>query len=134
MKVSELHYLYEARVELKFLSYPSALFWPCDLLLFKPCWSDTSVIFFQLKPQVLSLCSRVASLSVKTAKERLCQSEISKKIAYFLRAVLSMEKSDGSSAERLAHYLNQLPMPEDFEIQELRNLNSSYMRETMEIH
>lgn len=77
----------------------------------------------------------MASLSVKSAKERLCQSEISKKIAYFLRAVLSMESSDGtSSAEKLAHYLNQLPMPEDFEIQELRNLNSSYMRETMEIH
>ena len=74
----------------------------------------------------------MASLSVKSAKERLCQSEISKKIAYFLRAVLSMDGT--SSAEKLAHYLNQLPMPEDFEIQELRNLNSSYMRETMEMH
>jgi hypothetical protein len=75
----------------------------------------------------------VASLAVSSAKERLCQSEISKKIAYFLRAVLSMETNDGfSTAEKLAHYLSQLPMPEDFEIQELRNLNRSYMRETME--
>lgn len=36
-----------------------------------------------LRPKVLSLCQRVNSLSVKTAKERLCQSEIAKKNGLF---------------------------------------------------
>ena len=90
----------------------------------------------QLKPQVLSLCSRVSSLTVTSAKDRLCQSEISKKIAHILRAILSLEASTSgaseSSASVMAHYLSQLPLPDDYELQELRNLNRSYMRETME--
>ena len=90
-----------------------------------------------LKPQVLSLCSRVASLNVTSAKERLCQSEISKKLAHILRAVLSMEASSGdapatSTSSVMAHYLSQLPLPDDYELQELRNMNRSYMRDIME--
>ena len=93
----------------------------------------TGFFRLQLKPQVLSLCSRVSSLAVTSAKERLCQSEISKKIAHILRAVLSLE-GETSSSGIMAHYLGQLPLPDDYELQELRNLNRSYMRETMETH
>ena len=38
--------------------------------------------------QVSSLCSRVASLEVDTAKERLCQSEIAKKVNFNLHFIL----------------------------------------------
>ena len=72
-----------------------------------------------------------------TAKERLCQSEIAKKVAHLIRAVLSLEAATSSSSgisqsKVLAGYLAQLPLPDDYEQQELRTLSRMYMLELMD--
>ncbi len=91
-----------------------------------------------LRPRVTSLCARVASLSVRNAKERLCQSEIAKRTAHLMRAILSLdaatEQTDsvGGVTNVLAQHLSQLPMPDDYALQELRVLTRSYMKELME--
>ena len=67
----------------------------------------------------------MASLEVETAKERLCQSEIAKKVAHLMRAALSLESADSTgatAARELAQLTSQLPMPEDYALQELRTL------------
>ena len=74
----------------------------------------------------------MASLEVETAKERLCQSEIAKKVAHLMRAALSLESESSSgggadstgatAARELAQLTSQLPMPEDYALQELRTL------------
>lgn len=88
----------------------------------------------KLKPQITSLCSRVSSLAVETAKDRLCQSEIAKKVAHLMRATLALESGSGSStsSRMLAQHLSQLPMPEDYALQELRTLTRNYMMEIIE--
>lgn len=87
-----------------------------------------------LKPKITSLCGRVSSLPVDTAKERLCQSEIAKKVAHLMRATMSLEGGDGAAASSrmLAQHLSQLPMPEDYALQELRTLTRNYMMEIIE--
>ena len=84
-----------------------------------------------------SLCTRINSLPTTTAKERLCQSEIAKKVAHLIRAVLSLEASTStntgvSQSKALAGYLAQLPLPDDYELQELRTLSRMYMLELMD--
>ena len=69
----------------------------------------------------------MASLEVETAKERLCQSEIAKKVAHLMRAALSLESESScgdsaTAARELAQLTSQLPMPEDYALQELRTL------------
>ena len=83
------------------------------------------------------MCTRINSLPTTTAKERLCQSEIAKKVAHLIRAVLSLEASSSANAgisqsKVLAGYLAQLPLPDDYELQELRTLSRMYMLELME--
>ena len=83
------------------------------------------------------MCTRINSLPITTAKERLCQSEIAKKVAHLIRAVLSLEAStstntSGSQSKVLAGYLAQLPLPDDYELQELRTLSRMYMLELMD--
>ncbi|QQP50555.1 Nucleoporin 98kDa [Caligus rogercresseyi] len=92
----------------------------------------------KLKPKVISLCGRISKLRTETAKERLCQSEIAKRMAYLMRAVLTADASLGGAASRaqasriLAETLCQLPLPDDYALQELRNLTKNYMLEIME--
>ena len=93
--------------------------------------------FFFMYNKVTSLCTRINSLSTKTAKERLCQSEIAKKVAHLIRAVLSLEAQSSantgmSQSRALAGYLAQLPLPDDYELQELRTLSRMYMQELMD--
>ena len=90
----------------------------------------------RLKPKITGLCARVSSLEVKSAKERLCQSEIAKKVAHLMRAILSLETGErepGAGPSRiLAQHLSQLPLPEDYALQELRTLTRNYMMEIIE--
>lgn len=84
-----------------------------------------------LRPKVMSLCSRVNSLPVTCAKERLCQSEIAKKIAHLTRAVLNLQGGNQNQSEILAQNLAQLPLPDDYMLQELRTLNRIHMKELL---
>merc|ERR1712223_1805304 len=88
-----------------------------------------------LRPKVMSLCGRIKSLPVNCAKERLCQSEIAKKMAHLTRVVLDLDLNSGGNQENqteiLAQNLAQLPLPDDYMLQELRTLNRIHMKELL---
>ena len=68
------------------------------------------------------------------AKERLCQSEIAKKMAYLTSAILNLDNSgdkNQNQTEILAQNLAQLPLPDDYMLQELRTLNRIHMKELL---
>ena len=103
---------------------------------------ETSVAYDiqTLRPKVMSLCGRIKSLPVNCAKERLCQSEIAKKMAHLARVVLELDDSaatGGTSSSRenqteiLAQNLAQLPLPDDYMLQELRTINRIHMKELL---
>ncbi|OWF51062.1 Nuclear pore complex protein Nup98-Nup96 [Mizuhopecten yessoensis] len=78
-----------------------------------------------LHSDVMSLCSRVGSLVCNNSKDRLCQSEMSKKCAYLLRTLLTLQGQVGDHlpSRLLAPHISRLPMPEDYCLQELRELS-----------
>ncbi|KAL0994355.1 hypothetical protein UPYG_G00121060 [Umbra pygmaea] len=85
-----------------------------------------------LHTEVTSLCSRIELLPCSTAKDRLAQSEMAKRVANILRVVLSLQQS-GEGGEiplsQLAPHIGRLPMPEDYALEELRSLTQSYLRQ-----
>ncbi|KAG8453154.1 hypothetical protein GDO86_004828 [Hymenochirus boettgeri] len=93
----------------------------------------------KLHTKVMSLCKRVEQIQCNSAKDRLAQSEMAKRVANILRVVLSLQQpadslSDSSSEPRvplrlLAPHIGRLPMPEDYALEELRGLTQSYLRE-----
>ncbi|XP_068024646.1 nuclear pore complex protein Nup98-Nup96 [Melanerpes formicivorus] len=94
----------------------------------------------RLHTKVTSLCSRVEQLQCHSAKDRLAQSEMAKRIANLLRAVLSLQQLPEAPPEPpaelqkvplglLAPHLGRLPMPEDYALEELRGLTQAYLRE-----
>ncbi|XP_019903834.2 nuclear pore complex protein Nup98-Nup96 isoform X2 [Esox lucius] len=86
----------------------------------------------RLHTDVTSLCSRVELLPCSTAKDRLAQSEMAKRVANILRVVLSLQQG-GEGGEiplsQLAPHIGRLPMPEDYALEELRSLTQSYLRQ-----
>ncbi|XP_033098502.1 nuclear pore complex protein Nup98-Nup96-like [Anneissia japonica] len=88
----------------------------------------------KLHPQLASLCSRVVSLQCRSAKDRLCRSEMSKKLANMMKVVLRLQNESTDDSDRipsrlLAHHVGKLPMPEDYGLEEQRLLARSYMLE-----
>lgn len=86
----------------------------------------------KLQPEVLSLCLRLSSLRCLNAKDRLCQSEMAKKTATLLRAVLMLQTAKSKETDHppihlLAPNLSKLPMPEDYTLQELQTMTHSYI-------
>uniref|UniRef100_A0A8C7HY47 Nuclear pore complex protein Nup98-Nup96 n=1 Tax=Oncorhynchus kisutch TaxID=8019 RepID=A0A8C7HY47_ONCKI len=83
-----------------------------------------------LRTEVRSLCSRIELLPCSTAKDRLAQSEMAKRVANILRVVLSLQQG-GEGGEiplsQLASNIGRLPMPEDYALEELRSLTQSYL-------
>ncbi|KAJ7996062.1 hypothetical protein DPEC_G00233180 [Dallia pectoralis] len=86
----------------------------------------------RLHTDVTSLCSRIELLPCSTAKDRLAQSEMAKRVANILRVVLSLQQG-GVGVEiplsQLAPHIGRLPMPEDYALEELRSLTQSYLRQ-----
>ncbi|XP_067113030.1 nuclear pore complex protein Nup98-Nup96 isoform X1 [Osmerus mordax] len=87
----------------------------------------------QLHTEVTSLCSRIELLPCCTAKDRLAQSEMAKRVANILRVVLSLHPGAEGGSEPghlpLASHIDRLPMPEDYALEELRGLTQSYLRQ-----
>uniref|UniRef100_A0A8C9VDT0 Nuclear pore complex protein Nup98-Nup96 n=1 Tax=Scleropages formosus TaxID=113540 RepID=A0A8C9VDT0_SCLFO len=90
----------------------------------------------QLHTEVTSLCSRIELIPCATAKDRLAQSEMAKRVANILRVVLSLQQGADGGPEpphvplrHLAPHIGRLPMPEDYALEELRGLTQSYLRE-----
>ncbi|XP_077361067.1 nuclear pore complex protein Nup98-Nup96 [Festucalex cinctus] len=80
----------------------------------------------RLHNQVTSLCGRIHLLPCGGARDRLAQSEMAKRVANILRMVLSLQRGPGVG---LAPLISQLPMPEDYALEELRGLTSLYLRQ-----
>ncbi len=87
----------------------------------------------RLRPKVTGLCSRVSSLPSATAKERLCRSEIAKQVAHLMRALLKLDggAERAGKARVLAQHLSDLPLPDDYNLQELRALTKNYLLENV---
>ncbi|KAM9348606.1 nuclear pore complex protein Nup98-Nup96 [Symphorus nematophorus] len=89
----------------------------------------------RLYTDVTSLCSRIELLPCSTARDRLAQSEMAKRVANILRVVLSLQQGDAASdplsipLTQLAPHITRLPMPEDYTLEELRGLTQSYLRQ-----
>ncbi|XP_030009728.1 nuclear pore complex protein Nup98-Nup96 isoform X3 [Sphaeramia orbicularis] len=89
----------------------------------------------RLYTEVTSLCSRIELLPCSTARDRLAQSEMAKRVANILRVVLSLQQGDGATdalsipLAQLAPHISRLPMPEDYTLEELRGLTQSYLRQ-----
>uniref|UniRef100_A0A3Q0SAE5 Nuclear pore complex protein Nup98-Nup96 n=1 Tax=Amphilophus citrinellus TaxID=61819 RepID=A0A3Q0SAE5_AMPCI len=85
----------------------------------------------RLHTDVTSLCSRIELLPCRTAKDRLAQSEMAKRVANILRVVLSLQQGDSLNIPlaQLAPHISRLPMPEDYTLEELRGLTQSYLRQ-----
>uniref|UniRef100_A0A671UZE6 Nuclear pore complex protein Nup98-Nup96 n=1 Tax=Sparus aurata TaxID=8175 RepID=A0A671UZE6_SPAAU len=87
----------------------------------------------RLHTDVMSLCSRIELLPCSTARDRLAQSEMAKRVANILRVVLSLQQGDAASDSlsipltQLAPHITRLPMPEDYTLEELRGLTQSYL-------
>ncbi|XP_041440603.1 nuclear pore complex protein Nup98-Nup96 isoform X1 [Xenopus laevis] len=92
----------------------------------------------KLHTKVMSLCKWVELIHCYTAKDRLAQSEMAKRVANILRVVLSLQQPPESMSDSseprvplrlLAPHIGRLPMPEDYALEELRGLTQSYLRE-----
>ncbi|XP_044227526.1 nuclear pore complex protein Nup98-Nup96 isoform X2 [Thunnus albacares] len=89
----------------------------------------------RLYTDVTSLCSRIELLPCSTARDRLAQSEMAKRVANILRVVLKLQQGDAASdshnmpLNQLAQNITRLPMPEDYTLEELRGLTQSYLRQ-----
>lgn len=85
----------------------------------------------KLQPEVVSLCHRLSSIRCFSAKDRLCQAEMAKKTATLLRAVYTLQQArtgNKASLYILAPHINNLPMPEDYTLQEIRAMARGYMQ------
>ncbi|GAB6029666.1 hypothetical protein CHUAL_005398 [Chamberlinius hualienensis] len=84
----------------------------------------------RLQPEVTSLCNRIGNLQCFSAKDRLCVSEMAKKTANILRAVLSLGSGLTTIPSRLtAPLICKLPLPEDYGAQEFNGLSHAYLLE-----
>ncbi|XP_068600169.1 nuclear pore complex protein Nup98-Nup96 [Brachionichthys hirsutus] len=96
---------------------------------------STSYKLERLYTDVTSLCSRIELLPCSTARDRLAQSEMAKRVANILRVVMSLQQGDaapdalGVPLARLAPHIARLPMPEDYTLDELRGLTQSYLQQ-----
>ncbi|XP_004391777.1 PREDICTED: nuclear pore complex protein Nup98-Nup96 isoform X3 [Odobenus rosmarus divergens] len=94
----------------------------------------------QLHTKVISLCSRIQQMQCYNAKDLLAQSDMAKRAANLLRVVWSLQRAPETTSDStpdlqrvplglLAPHVGQLPMPEDYALEELRGLTQSYLRE-----
>uniref|UniRef100_A0A452ST70 Nuclear pore complex protein Nup98-Nup96 n=1 Tax=Ursus americanus TaxID=9643 RepID=A0A452ST70_URSAM len=94
----------------------------------------------ELHARVVSLCSRIQQMQCYNAKDLLAQSDMAKRAANLLRVVWSLQRAPETTSDStpdpqrvplglLAPHVGQLPMPEDYALEELRGLTQSYLRE-----
>lgn len=85
--------------------------------------------------EVVSLCTRINSLSSDTPKDMLRQYDMAKMCANFLKIVMKelTDLTDEGEALLPTHvlvpHLTKLPMPEDCTLEELRQLIPNYIQE-----
>lgn len=95
----------------------------------------------KLHPDIASLCQRVGSVQCHSAKDRLSCAEMSKRAANMMKVVLTLQQNSEMRGEfdvkeprpiqshLLVPHINKLPLPEDYTLQELRQLARSCLVE-----
>lgn len=96
--------------------------------------ADSGFELERLYTNVTSLCGRIELLPCSSAKDRLAQSEMAKRLANILRVGVSLQLGDSGPEGRaplvhMAPHISRLPMPEDYTLEELRRLTQSYLRQ-----
>lgn len=88
----------------------------------------------KLWPEVTNLSSKIAHLPSRNPKDRLCQSEMSKKTANILRTLLMLKAQNDNSeiTSILASHICNLEMPEDYMMQDFQALIQCYRQELCE--
>ncbi|RUS87265.1 hypothetical protein EGW08_004945 [Elysia chlorotica] len=81
----------------------------------------------ELEPSVKSLCGRVKGLTCMNSKDRLCQAEMAKTSASLLRTFLALRAE--SPFKPLTTLIPDLPMSEDYTLQELQALSRARLME-----
>ncbi|KAK3793945.1 hypothetical protein RRG08_023041 [Elysia crispata] len=81
----------------------------------------------ELEPCVMSLCGRVKGLTCLNSKDRLCQAEMAKTSASLLRTFLALREE--SPFRPLTTLIPELPMSEDYTLQELQALSRARLME-----
>ncbi|BFZ15130.1 hypothetical protein BsWGS_18167 [Bradybaena similaris] len=81
----------------------------------------------ELQPDIMSLCLRIKGLTCHNSKDRLCQAEMSKTSANLLRTFHELRGE--SLVKVLSKHIPDLPMPEDYTLQELKELTRAHMLE-----
>ena len=98
------------------------------MLLFCPQGQPSVYELERLLPEVNSLASRSCRLQCLNAKDRLCQADMAHRLAILTRTLSSMHGQQPSAAT-LAPIVAQLPLPEDYSVQELRQITRTHMLE-----
>lgn len=84
----------------------------------------------RLQPEVMSLADRVSQMQCYNARDRLCQSEMAKQVSNVMKSLYTMQNPDEAPPARLlAPLIGQLPMPEDYALQELKQLTRTHLME-----
>lgn len=84
-----------------------------------------------LKPQLDELCSRINLFPCPTAKHRLCQSEISQRLACLVRGIL-MTSPHLNPCLLIKVALEKLPLPQEYAQKELKFFIDSVMVENFQ--
>lgn len=91
------------------------------------------LVLEQLKPKLSELCSVIKLFPCPTSKHRLCQSEISQKLAFIIRSFYATAYSENSCAlMRIA--LDKLPLSQEYARQELRHVLTAFLKEKLTIN
>jgi len=96
--------------------------------------NERGVLLEKLTPDVTSLCNLVSSLPVPTAKHRLVRTEIAQKAAYILTQIIGLQSINASEEvvvppRFILPQLRQLPVTQDYSLQELNNVVRAYFLE-----
>lgn len=81
----------------------------------------------KLQSEVCQLSRCIIGLKCHTATDRLCQSEMAKRAANLMRTLLQMKADGDDINEMLVTQTTDLPLPEDYALQELHQLTRCYM-------
>ncbi|XP_065225044.1 nuclear pore complex protein Nup98-Nup96 isoform X2 [Planococcus citri] len=89
---------------------------------------ETALVMEKLQPTMSSVCHKIKFFPTNTIKERLCQAEISKRMIQFIRTILNLQYGKaGPSVRFFVSLVDQLPLPEDYRMQELNEIISWWM-------
>lgn len=73
----------------------------------------------QLQPVMVAVCENALFLPTTTAKERLCQAEISSRMVQYVQTVINFQKPNMAFNRFIGDLANKLPLPDDYVQSEL---------------